>query len=304
MLAPVVLFVYNRPEHTRQTLGALSRNTLADQTVLYIYADGPKPNATAEELKQISEVRQLIRSSKWCGEVHIKEQELNKGLADSIIMGVTETVNNHGKVIVLEDDIVTSPGFLTFMNNGLTFYKNEERVMHISAYFWPSLSIEADTLFVQNAGCWGWGTWQRAWKKFDPDAQRLYDELVQQNEIENYKALMWGEPYKQLMQNIERVKKTWAVKWNTSIYLNKGLCLHPNKSFVNNIGNDGTGTNQDVTDFYYCKNLAVDIPVRAIALQNTEIDLVDQRYTQRNIMKPTIKDRILMKITNAIKRAL
>ena len=137
MLAPIVLFVYNRPWHTEQTLNALMQNELADQSVLYIYADGPKENATEEQLKKIEEVRHVIRTKKWCKEVHIIESEKNKGLADSIINGVTEIVNKYGKVIVLEDDIVTSKGFLKYMNEALELYKEEDKVYHISGYMFP-----------------------------------------------------------------------------------------------------------------------------------------------------------------------
>jgi GT2 family glycosyltransferase len=115
-LSPIILFVYNRPSHTEQTLKDLMQNELADQSVLYIYADGPKENATEEQIKKINEVRQLIRSKTWCKEAHIKEAEKNKGLADSIIDGGTEQVNKYGKVIVLEHDLITARGFLKYMN--------------------------------------------------------------------------------------------------------------------------------------------------------------------------------------------
>ena len=127
-LAPIILFVYNRPWHTEQTLRALMANELAAKSELYIYADGPKPNATDEQLQKIHEVRQLIRQEQWCDKVHIVESEKNKGLADSIIGGVTEIVNKYGKIIVLEDDIVPTTGFLQYMNDALEMYKDDEQV--------------------------------------------------------------------------------------------------------------------------------------------------------------------------------
>ena len=111
-LAPIVLFVYNRPKHTRQTLEALAQNELASESVLYIYADGPKENANEEVISLISETREVVKSKKWCKEVQIIESNINKGLAESVILGITEVINKHEKVIVLEDDLIISPYFL------------------------------------------------------------------------------------------------------------------------------------------------------------------------------------------------
>ena len=118
-LAPIVLFVYNRPLFLRQTLEALSCNELADQSELFIYADGPKINADITQLERIREVRAILREKQWCKKVTIRESEKNKGLADSIVGGVTEVVNERGRVIVIEDDVVTSKYFLRFMNDSL-----------------------------------------------------------------------------------------------------------------------------------------------------------------------------------------
>ncbi len=177
-LAPIVLFVYNRPWHTEQALNALMQNELAGQSVLYIYADGPKENPGDEQLKNIEEVRKVIRWQQWCKEVIIIEADNNKGLAASIVDGVTEIVNKHEKVIVLEDDIVTSVGFLKYMNEALTLYKDDERVLEVSAFMFPIQSAGLpDTFFYNANSCWGWGTWKRAWKYYNNDALDLYKKL-------------------------------------------------------------------------------------------------------------------------------
>ena len=157
--APIVLFVYNRPWHTEQTLRALMANDLAAASELFIYADGAKPNADADQLQRISDVRALIRREPWCGKVHIIESEINKGLADSIIAGVTEVVNQHGRAIVLEDDIVPTRGFLRYMNDALTLYEKDERVMLVSGYIYPYKHIPKTptTYFMRVYACWGWG---------------------------------------------------------------------------------------------------------------------------------------------------
>ena len=131
-LAPILVFCYNRPWHVEQTLEALSRNELADQSVLYIYCDGPKPDASDEMRQRIVEVRQVVRKRQWCKEVHIVEAEKNKGLANSIIDGVTEVVNRYGKVFVLEDDLVSSPYMLKFVNQALDYYQDYAGVFSFS----------------------------------------------------------------------------------------------------------------------------------------------------------------------------
>lgn len=244
-LAPIVLFVYNRPWHTEETLHALMQNELADQSALYIYADGPKTNATEDELKKITEVHHLIRIKKWCKEVHITEAENNKGLADSIISGVTEIVNQYGKVIVLEDDIITSRGFLKYMNDALDLYKDDENIMEVSGYMFPiNSSGLPDTFFYNVNSCWGWGTWARAWKSYNGDALKLYSDLVERNtDWELFNGFQGNAFKEQLLANVEKRLNTWAVKWHSTIFINNGKVLHPNKSLTGNIGFDGSGTN-------------------------------------------------------------
>ena len=159
-LAPVVLFVYNRPWHAEQTLHALQANTLANQSDLYIYCDGAKPNAALEDLKKIEAVRALVTSQEWCKTVTIIENEHNLGLANSVIQGVTEVIEKHGSVIVLEDDIVTGTYFLQFMNDGLNLYKEEQQVFGVSGYRFPSSkTIKQPTYFLPIMSSWGYATY-------------------------------------------------------------------------------------------------------------------------------------------------
>ena len=150
--SPVILFIYNRPEHTRQTLEALAANTLAKESDLFIFADGPKENATVQQLEKIQQTRKLARSKKWCKNVTVIESKKNKGLAASIISGVTEIVNKYGKVIVLEDDIVTGKYFLEYMNEALDKYAEEKNVWHISGFRDPvKREIEGSSYFFEAA---------------------------------------------------------------------------------------------------------------------------------------------------------
>ncbi len=246
MLAPIVLFTFNRPWHTQQTLEALEKNELASDSVLYVYADGAKEGATEEQLQKIEEVRQLIRKPWKFKEIHIVEREQNYGLAENIVGGVTEIVNQYGRIIVLEDDIVTSRGFLKYMNDALNVYEDEERVMHITAHTFPlQFKSQSDTYFLKYVSPWGWATWSKEWRKFEISPNVLYRQLMASTwySEEDYNSFFGNEFMKQLIANSNGDLKTWAVKWHTSIYLHKGLCLFPKYSLVNNIGFDGSGTN-------------------------------------------------------------
>src|SRR5476651_846501 len=132
-LAPIALFVYNRPEHTRRTLSYLKKNLLADESRLFIFSDAAKTDADQHKVEQ---VRHLIKEVHGFKSVKVIERKQNIGLADSIISGVTQLVNEYGKVIVFEDDLLSSPHTLQYFNEGLRRYANEDKVMHIGAYMY------------------------------------------------------------------------------------------------------------------------------------------------------------------------
>jgi len=244
--APIVLFAYNRPWHTRQTLEALAQNDLAAESVLYIFADGPKEDSTADTIAAINETRAIIKSRQWCKEVTISEKEINAGLADSIVAGVTEIVNKHGKIIVLEDDLVTSKYFLKFMNDSLEIYEHDEKIMHVSGYMFPvKEKMPNDTFFCKIAFSWGWGTWKRAWKKFEHDAQHLLRSICDNGLMYQFNVDDTCSFKTQLQDNITGNLNTWAVKWHAAVILHKGLAIIPYQSLVRNIGNDGSGENCD-----------------------------------------------------------
>lgn len=271
-LAPIVLFAYNRPQHTLQTLEALSKNKLAKDSVLYIYADGPKSNAKEKEIASIEETRKVIRLKQWCGEVHIIESEANKGLADSIISGVTDIVNKYGSIIVLEDDIVTAPLFLTYMNEALKLYENEDKVMHISGFLPYTTGAEKlpDTFFLRFMSCWGWATWKSAWSQLIMDIDYLYDALPKRTDFDDYNLNGVLNHFSQVELNRNGQLKTWAIKWYSTIFLNEGLCLYPKRSLVENIGFDGSGENTICTDGSFNVELATKINVSPIKIKESK----------------------------------
>jgi len=263
MLAPVVLFVYNRPDHTIKTLEALMKNDLASQSELFIYCDGPKPNADSKTKETINKVRSVIREQKWCKNVTIYESETNKGLAESIVSGVTKIINKYGKIIVLEDDIVTSVAFLRYMNKGLNLYENESKVMHIGSYL-PTTKNNIslpETFFSRFMSCWGWGTWKTSWDMANWDAQYLYNQIKDPKALYEFNLEGVLDFHTQLEENINGSIKTWAIKWFASVFLNEGLCLYPKVSLSSNIGLDGSGENCDdqnvVDDFNFEQNIQI-----------------------------------------------
>lgn len=244
-LAPVIVFCYNRPWHVEQTLEALSKNVYADGSELFIFCDGPKTDATEEQINKVLETRNVVRKKQWCKEVHIVESEKNKGLANSIIDGVTNVIGKYGKVIVLEDDIVTSVGFLKFMNESLTLYNDEFRVMHISGYMYPHKQKLPDTFFypVPYPGG-GWATWKRSWDFYNDNTEELYNQWCDKwNEFD-----IFGGEYlsRQLIANYTGTLKTWFIKWYAVILNMGGVTLYPGLSLTNNIGFDETATNSGV----------------------------------------------------------
>jgi hypothetical protein len=236
--APIVLFVYNRPWHTQQTIEALQRNELAQESELFIYADAPK---NSEAQKGVDEVRSYIDTLKGFKKITIVKREKNWGLANSIIDGVTSIVNQYGKIIVLEDDLVTSPYFLRFMNDALDFYENNKKVWHISAWNYPIDKKGLDDVFLWRVmNCWGWATWADRWQYYERDIDKTVAQFSR-NDIKKFNVdgveNFWG----QVLLNKKGVIHTWAIFWYATIFKHGGLCLNPTQTFVENIGHDGTG---------------------------------------------------------------
>ena len=237
--APILLFVYNRPDHTRRTIDALRNNTLAADSSLYIYSDAARSEADAES---VNEVRRMIRLVEGFKEVHIIERDINWGLARNIIDGVTSMVNKHGRVIVLEDDLVTAPYFLQFMNDALDIYRDEPRVGHIYACEYTQNKALPDTFLIRFCGSWGWATWDRAWRHFNPDGKKLLNELKRRKLTRTFDFNGTYRYTRMLQRQVEGKNNSWAIRWNASLFLDNMLALNVGKSLVRNIGFDGSGT--------------------------------------------------------------
>jgi hypothetical protein len=242
-LSPIVLFVYNRPEHALKTLLALKENELADRSTLFIFADGPKLNASDTLKQKIREVREIIRSQKWCKEVNITESDKNKGLANSIIDGVSEVIQKYGRVIVLEDDILPSPGFLKYMNDALNLYNDESRVgcIHAWNYNLDLKNYKESTFFLKGADCWGWGTWERAWREFNPNGKELLNAIKEKDLAFEFSRRNSHAFVKMLKDQIADKNDSWAIRWHASLVVKNMYCLHPTRPIIKNIGLDNSG---------------------------------------------------------------
>ena len=245
-LSPIALFVYKRPHHTRKTLESLMANAEFSDSPLYVFCDGAKRK---KDIPLVRETRELIRSYEL-DNATIIEREENMGLANSIITGVTELCNKYGRVIVVEDDLYLSPYFLKYMNTALDTYEEYDEVMHISGYMFPVRGQLPDTFFYRATSCWGWGTWKRAWDKFKPDAHTLLAGFKNRKKRREFDIQGSMKYYRMLILQAIGMSDSWAIRWYASVFLNNGLCLHPGKSLVNNIGHDDSGVHSDCTNVY------------------------------------------------------
>ncbi|MDP4116659.1 MAG: sugar transferase [Bacteroidota bacterium] len=249
-LAPLILFVYNRPEHTFNTLEALSKNIDADKTDLFIFSDGPK---NEQAIQKITEVRNVVSNVKGFNKVEIITAEKNKGLANSIIGGVTQIINTYGKVIVLEDDLISAPNFLVYMNKALNFYEDYEKVFTIHGYCadikFPQ-NYKFDTYFVPTRiGSWGWGTWKNVWETIDwniNDRDTFFKDAVQQKEF-NY---MGNDLVKMLKKQLANEIDTWDVQFCYHLLKNNAYSIYPVASKIQNKGTGEVGTHNTYTNYF------------------------------------------------------
>lgn len=250
-MAPVIVFAYNRPEHLRKTLTWLGQNELADQSTLYIYCDGAKQNATEEQLAKVQTARQVahkVAVVPTFKEVHIIERDENLGLGTSVITGVTEIINKHGKVIVLEDDLETSPYFLSYMNQCLEHYEARKSVFSISGLsrphperFYPK-DYPYDVYVSLTHHPTGWGTWADRWNQVDWEYKDY--KIISQNPamLQAYRRMEYPEP-EAMLDMIRKGKNLWASKFSLAHFVNHAVSICPIVSYINHIGWDAEGTN-------------------------------------------------------------
>lgn len=294
--APILLFVYDRLEHTRQLIRSLQRNRLAKESELFIYSDFAKEK---EHVQAVREVRKYIRTLTGFAHVTIIERNENWGLARSIIDGVTTQVKKYGRVIVLEDDLELSPYFLQFMNEALEMYKDESRIGHIQACDFTQDASLPDTFLIKWTGSWGWATWERAWKHFNPDGKALLKELKNRSLTHRFDFDGKYGYTRMLRRQTEGKNNSWAIRWNASLFLKEILSLNVGKSLVRNNGFDGSGTNCGGGGLYDSSLWKQPLPVKRISPieENLKAREAYVRYYQRT-------NSFIAKAIRRIKRTL
>ena len=245
-LAPIAFFVYNRPRHTKISLKALEKNTLAKKSDLIIFSEGPKKNKI--DKKKVEKVRNVLKEFKGFKSVTIKKRKKNYGLYKNFVKGITEVCEKYGSVIVIEDDNFTSQYFLNFINDGLRLYKNEKRVCSINGWFFPGQNKLEKFFFLKGGDTWGWGTWKRAWDQFNPNTKHLLNEIKKKNKIKEFNLNNSFDYYKMLQKRNLNQNESHTIIWKASTFLRNMYSLYPYKTFVKNIGFDGSGTHSKNKD--------------------------------------------------------
>ena len=294
--APIVIFTHDRPDHVRKTVEALLQNQQAEYHDLVIYSDAAR---IPEKQGAVERVRGYLLTIKGFRSVTIHLRPHNFGLAKSIIEGVTQVLSEYENIIVLEDDMITSPYFLTYMNEALTRFSNDERVISIHGYCYPVEQLIPEAFFLRGADCWGWATWRRGWTLFNPDGEHLLKELERRKLL---KTFDFNDTYafsRMLKDQINGKNDSWAIRWYASAFLADKLTLYPGKSLVHNIGNDSSGT--------HCGNdETLDVKLSQSPIRLSEIEVMPSELGHsafENFFKKN-QSSFSKKLTNTLKKIL
>lgn len=292
-LAPIIIFAYNRADHLRKTLAWLGQNELADQSMLYIFCDGAKPNATEEQLAKVQAARMVaheVAVVPTFKEVHIIERDENMGLGTSVITGVTDIVNKYGKVIVLEDDLETSPYFLSYMNQCLEHYEARKSVFSISGLsrphperFYPK-DYPYDVYVSLTHHPTGWGTWAYRWNQVDWE---MKDFATVKNDPQMIQAFRRAEhcQYDELFWAIANKKNLWAARFAFAHFVNHAVSICPIVSYINHIGWDAESTNASGSNLWNFERLADNANIRFLDVLYEDSRIINSWYSF-SIKKP------------------
>jgi GT2 family glycosyltransferase len=237
---PVAVFAFNRPRHVSVALETLSRCARLGECEVHVFCDGPR---RAAEEDAVAQTRRVVRAWARGAGARVVEREANLGLARSIVGGVDALCQEHGRVIVVEDDLALRPDFLDYLLQGLERYADWSRVYQLSAYMFPVEHPPApDAFFLPLTTTWGWATWERAWRAFDWGAEGARDLLGDPARRRAF-DLDGSYPYARMLeQRIAGMNDSWGILWWLAVHRAGGLVLHPRRSLVRVGGFDGTGT--------------------------------------------------------------
>jgi hypothetical protein len=268
MRAPIILFAYNRPKHVKSAVEALLKNPEAPEHDLIVFSDAAR---SGEAEHDVASVRGYLREISGFRSVRVVCRSHNFGLAKSIIEGVTEVLLDHERVIVLEDDIVVSVYFLSYMNQALDRFSNNDIVVCIHGYVYPVDIGLPDAFFLRGADCWAWATWRRAWRLFNPDGKALMSGLREAGLVKQF-DFNGAFGFSTILQSqIDGKNDSWAIRWNASAFLAGGLTLYPGRSLVKNIGHDDSGIHCGQSSVYDVKLTDSPIVIGDISVEVSEV---------------------------------
>jgi len=291
-VSPILLFTYKRLDTLIRTVAALKENTLAKDSDLYIFSDGPK---NKNDTKKVREIRQFLKSIDGFKSVTIKESEENKGLATSIIGGVSEVIEFSETVIVLEDDLITTPNFLSYMNSALNQYRTAQQVFSISGYsfdFGLQSEAQEETYFLNRGWSWGWATWKNRWIPIDWEVKD-YDAFKKNKQLRKKFAQGGSDVNKMLKRQMEGSLDSWAIRWFYHQFKVDGLTLFPMYSKVFNDGFDANATHTTGSNKRYLPLL--DQKHSSNVIFPNEI-AIESRYRKLFLKRMGIKARIYGKL--------
>jgi hypothetical protein len=283
--APIVLFAYNRPRHARQTLEALAANEGAIESDLFIYSDGPK---TTDDVEAVRMVREHLRTTTGFRSVTLVEREQNTGLADSVLAGVTEVLTRFDSVVVLEDDLLTTSNFLSFVNAALSTYEQRPDVFSVTGYNYPLQippSYREDAYLSYRSSSWGWGTWRDRWEQVDWSVSD-YGEFVEDPRAQELFRRGGDDLPQMLDMQMSGKLDSWSIRFDYAHYKHHAFCVHPVLSKVQNIGFDGSGVHCDYSDDYLVELDPGDRPFRL--RPDLELDASVQRAFDRKFRPGTV----------------
>ena len=280
--APIVMFVYNRVDHFTKTYETLAKCPEAKSSILYVFSDGAKNENSKALVEQVRKTaREFAKRGDFKGLI-LTESPENKGLAASVISGVSEVINKHGSVIVVEDDCVPSPSFLSYMNAALNYYKNDKMVGSIAGYT-PQIkfpdSYQSDVFASYRSCSWGWATWTEVWNKVDWDLKYIgefYNNPKLIEKLNSFGSDRFLRLYRQTISNAN----SWSVKFGAHHIKEDLITIYPRYSYISNIGCDETGVHSKAED---AQKMRVDL---SKAIKNPKLEHVTvNKDIQKNFKK-------------------
>jgi hypothetical protein len=244
-LAPIAISTYARREHLGRTLDALARNTLARQSELFIFSDAPKPG----DEHRVAEVRAMLVNIAGFKNVYVTERETNNRVYNNR-QGIRSLLEEYGRCIFLEEDIVTAPGFLSFMNKGLEHYREDPDVFAICGYT-PPVQVERycreNVFLCPRFAAWGFGIWADRFRLIEEGP--ISQDLLSPPQLKRLRYM--GTDLLVMLQLMsEGELEALDVRINFSLARDNLHVVNPTRSLTFNTGHDGTGMHCGISDYF------------------------------------------------------